>query len=86
MSPEARAQTRAFDWAHGWLSSLEQGSISTLRQPLCARQMAVPGDARPLGLFRRIDVQDSAHSFRPVDALGIGVEQALTTVTRAVIQ
>jgi len=48
--------------------------------------MAVPGDARPLGLFRRIDVQDSAHSFRPVDALGIGVEQALTTVTRAVIQ
>jgi hypothetical protein len=44
--------------------------------PLGTSQVALPGAARPLGLSRRVDVQDDAGHLYPICALRISIEEA----------
>src|ERR1700692_4843403 len=48
--------------------------IAMLRHPFGARQVALPGAARPLGVLGGVDVQDNACYFAPVRTFGVGVE------------
>jgi hypothetical protein len=56
--------------------ALQEVAIAVLRQPLGARQVALPDASRALGFLRRIDVQDDTRDFGPIRTLGIGVEEA----------
>jgi hypothetical protein len=53
----------------------EKVLIAVLRHPFGARQVALPGAARPLGVLGGVDVQDDPRHLGPVGAFCVGIEE-----------
>src|ERR1700681_2238701 len=53
----------------------EKVLIAVLRHPFGARQVALPGTARPLGVVGGVDVQDDPRHLVPVGAFRVGIEE-----------
>jgi hypothetical protein len=53
----------------------EKVFVAVLRHPFGARQVALPGAARPLGVLGGVDVQDDPRHLGPVGAFCVGIEE-----------